>query len=106
MRGRAWRRHIEEKKVIRRLKNSLRYGSWWRFFDANGFQKRRPGVKEFIGTERAFRYKTHTTNKWDTKEKEKYSPNRTNTWWRYKKGNTREEAKAELLRILIENGIK
>ena len=39
IRDRAWRRHIEEKVVIRRLRHKCQNDYWWRFEDVNGIQK-------------------------------------------------------------------
>ena len=104
MRDRAWRRYMEERIVIRRL-NNIR-GYWYRFTDANGLYTTNPTLKDLIGTENAFRYKTHTTTKWDSKNKKKYSPNR-GTCWGYKGSlRTREENKLLFYQILKEYGIK
>lgn len=94
---------MEEKKVVRRL--SQRHGHWWRFVDANGFHTTSPSLADFIGTENCFRYKTHTTTKWDTRHKEKYSPNKCRCW-RWKGPDTREEDRKLFLNILREHGIK
>ena len=81
-------------------------GRWWRFEDANGFYSIYPSLADFIGTENAFRYKTHTTTKWDTRHNEKYSPNKS-VGWRSKGGlKTREENYLLFRRILKEDGIK
>ena len=104
MRDRAYRRYIEEKKVIRRLSNIRGY--WYRFTDANGLYTVAPSLADFIGTENSFRYKTHTTTKWDSKYKEKYSPNKTTGWRNKGQLRTREENKLLLSNILKEYGIK
>ena len=104
MRDRAYRRYIEEKKVIRRLSNIRGY--WYRFTDANGLYTVAPSLADFIGTENSFRYKTHTTTKWDSKYKEKYSPNKTTGWRNEGQLRTREENKLLLSNILKEYGIK
>ena len=104
MRDRAYRRYIEEKKVIRRLSNIRGY--WYRFTDANGLYTVAPSLADFIGTENSFRYKTHTTTKWDSKYKEKYSPNKTTGWRNKGQQRTREENRQILIDILREYGIK
>jgi len=104
MRDRAWRRYMEERIVKRRLLNIR--GRWWRFEDANGFYSTYPSQADFIGTENAFRYKTHTTTKWDTRHKQKYSPNKNIDWRSKGSMNTREENKIYLFKILKEYGIK
>ena len=60
----------------------------------------------FIGTENNFRYKTHTTTKWDSKYKEKYSPNKNGGWRNKGQLRTREENKLLRFNILKEYGIK
>ena len=104
MRDRAYRRQIEEKKVIRRLSNIRGY--WYRFTDANGLYTVAPTLADFVGTENSFRYKTHTTTKWDSKYKEKYSPNKTTGWRNKGQQRTREENRQILIDILREYGIK
>jgi hypothetical protein len=81
-------------------------GHWWRFEDANGLYSPYPSISDFIGTENAFRYKTHTTTKWDSKYKEKYSSNKTTGWRNKGQLRTREENKLLLHQILKEYGIK
>jgi hypothetical protein len=106
MRGKAWRRHMEEIIVFRRMRWKRRY-SYWRFIDANNILRRAIRFEHFIGTEGEFRAKTHTTTRWDTRNKMKYSPNKCVSSWRYKgEGRTREEQKADFLKLLRENGIK
>ena len=104
MRDRAYRRYMEERKVIKRLDNIRGY--WYRFTDANGLYTVAPTLADFIGTENSFRYKTHTTTKWDSKYKEKYSPNKTTGWRNKGQLRTREENKLLLFNILKEYGIK
>ena len=104
MRDRAYRRYIEEQKVIRRLSNIRGY--WYRFTDANGLYTVAPTLADFVGTENSFRYKTHTTTKWDSKYKEKYSPNKTTGWRNKGQQRTREENRQILIDILREYGIK
>lgn len=108
-RDRAWRRHMEEKIVIRRITNKLHLGRWyWRGFeDVNDIRHINPLLSDYIGTVYHFMFKTYTTKKADTKYKTKYSPNKCKHPYRYKGGvNTREESKLEFLKILKENGIK
>lgn len=81
-------------------------GYWYHFNDANGLYITKPSLKDFIGTENCFRYKTHTTTKWDSKYKEKYSPNKCTGWRNKGQLRTREENKLLLFNILKEYGIK
>lgn len=94
---------MEEKKVIRRLGNIRGY--WHRFKDANGLYTTAPSLADFVGTENSFRYKTHTTTKWDSKYKEKYSPNKSRGWRSKGQLKTREENKLLLYQILKGYGI-
>jgi hypothetical protein len=110
MRNRAWRRYIEEKIVIKRL-NSLVVKSkyYWYFKDCNMITFKNCKsltLSDTIGTEYAFKYKTHITTKWDSVRKMKFSLNRSKeTYWRLKSKNTREGCKKEFRRILKEYGI-
>ncbi len=106
MRDRAWRRYIEERVVIRRLKTQRgRSWSWRGFEDVNKISHQHPTLKDYIRTENNYRFKTHTTTKWDSHYKTKYSPNRGKRYWRdgFK---TREKDRKILLKILIENGLR
>lgn len=81
---------------------------WWRGFrDVNDINHQRPTISIYIGTEIHFRAKTHTTTKWDTKHKVKYSPNKDQGYYRDEgNGQTREKQKILFLKILKENGLK
>ena len=81
---------------------------WWRGFrDVNDINHQRPTISIYIGTEIHFRAKTHTTTKWDTKHKVKYSPNKDQGYFRDEgNGQTREKQKKLFLKILKENGLK
>ena len=81
---------------------------WWRGFrDVNDINHQRPTISIYIGTEIHFRAKTHTTTKWDTKHKVKYSPNKDQGYYRDEgNGQTREKQKRLFLEILKENGLK
>ena len=108
MRDRAWRRYVEERIVIRRLKAQCdHYWSWRGFEDINKISHQHPRIKDYIGTENNFRFKTHTTTKWDTYHKVKYSPNKDQGYYRDEgNGQTRENQKRIFLEILKENGLK
>jgi len=103
MRNRAWRRYIEDQKVIKRLTNLRRSGRW-RFKDINNNFKQEPMIKDFIGTSQNFMYKTYTTDKSDTKYKCKYSPNKNRNY--YRDGDNREKQRVVFLKILKQNGLK
>jgi hypothetical protein len=97
---------MEQIVVFRRMAWRRRY-RYWRFVDANKNVRAYACFEHYIGTESEFRAKTHTTTKWDTKHKTKYSPNKCRSGWRYKgEGKTREEVKWDFLKILRENGLR
>jgi hypothetical protein len=109
MRGRAWRRHIEERVVISRLKyNMLGLSNWWYFEDVNKSYYRKALIVDFLEKSEYFSYKTHTTKRYDSKSKVKYSPNKNKNYWRDegKNGQTRESDRRIFLKILKENGLK
>ncbi len=103
MRNRAWRRYMEDQKVIQRI-TSLRRGGWWRFKDVNNITRQEPMVQDFIGSSYNFMYKTYTTDKSSSKYKCKYSPNKNNNY--YRDGDNREKQRVIFLKILKEYGIK
>jgi len=108
IRDRAWRRYMEERIVIRRMTRFAYANRWWRGFeDANSFISKKISVSSFIGSEINFRSKTHTTTKWDSRYKVKYSPNKGKCHWRDgRRDETREGDKRLFLKILKENGLK
>lgn len=103
MRNRAWRRYMEDQKVIQRI-TSLRRGGWWRFKDVNNIFRQEPMVQDFIGSSYNFMYKTYTSKRSDTKYKCKYSPNKNSNY--YRDGDNREKQRVVFLKILKEYGIK
>lgn len=107
MRNRAWRRYMQEKIVTKRLKLKVaKFGNWY-FYTSRVANRRiiqSPMFKDYIGTDDAHMLKTYKTTNYDTKNKIKYSPNRSE---RYERDlNTREKQKIEFLKILKEYGIK
>lgn len=110
MRDREWRRNIEEKWVKKRihllLLNKLRW-YWQGQYDINGFYIPCPKLKDYIGGEENFMYKTHSSDSYTSKNKVKYSPNKSKPYHRdgKKRFETREFKKLELLKILKENGL-
>ena len=99
---------MEERIVIRRMSRAVCTNRWWRGFrDVNDINHQRPTIAIYIWTEIHFRAKTHTTTKWDTKHKVKYSPNKDQGYYRDEgNGQTREKQKRLFLKILKENGLK
>lgn len=107
MRDRAWRRHIEEKKVKSRLKRFNQQTSWWYsgYSDLNNLNRKNPTISDYIGGYLFNKFKTYTTSKIDSKYKSKYSPNKGVRYWR--NGHMcREKQKLEFLKILKEHGLK
>ena len=106
MRNRAWRRYVEERIVVRRLKRVALQFKWFGFEDANRFIIKNPRYIDYLGTKSHFLSKTITTDKWDSKNKIKYSPNRSKGYYRDSKlTETREYRKKEFIKILKQNGI-
>ena len=109
MRDRAWRRHMEERVVINRLKhNMLDINRWWYFEDANKNYYRKMLIVDFLERNEYFSFKTHTTKRYDSKGKVKYSPNKNKPYYRdgRLKFRTREMNKLLFIKILKENGLK
>jgi hypothetical protein len=107
MRDRAWRRYIEEKIVIKRLTLQVANNRWHYFTDINNKRVQHPMLKDYVNTNTCNMFKTYKTSKHDTKFKVKYSPNKSNTYYRYLGSKeTREYDKIIFLKILKENGIK
>jgi len=111
MRDRAWRRHIEEKVVLSRLRRLQNHRTWWHVEDANGYWLNNAILPDHIGTVTAHMYKTIKTKY--KSHKNKYSPNKTNTrknsccWGRPgETPNTREFQTRELVKVKQEYGIK
>lgn len=110
MRGRAWRRHIEEKFVVKRLGKYTRcHGYWYWIEDANKNYYKKSIIIDFLEKQEYFRSKTISTTIWDSRNKSKYSPNRNTrgSWSRPgDRPDTREWNKRYLIKILKENGLK
>lgn len=112
LRDRAWRRHIKEKNLIRRLKRKCQFNHWWRGFeDVNGIRHSKPSIVDYIGSKDYSWSKTLSTTHYDSRYKVKYSPNKYHNYYRDKKSKgqslgLREKDKAIFLKILKENGFK
>lgn len=106
-RGRAWRRHMKEKHTIRRLKIIKNCHTYWPFYDVNNFKIKNVKISDYLGLQSYFKAKSYSTDKWETRHKVKYSPNKSKDYWRYKGNkNTREYDKKQFFKILKEYGIK
>lgn len=100
------RRELAEKYVIKRLNLIIPHWVGYRGYkNLNKTVKYKILPSDFLGTQTYFAYKTYTTGKYDTKYKNKYSPNRTKGYYS-SKINTRPTQKWALLKELKENGIK
>lgn len=103
-RGRAWRRHIEDKKVIKRLKFIAITKNWWSFEDANNAWLKDPCWYDLISTRSATFLKNSTTDRYSTRRKTKWGKSGKKNWnysfspWtRHKeKQRTQKEVKNEL----------
>lgn len=109
MRDRAWRRHMQEKIVKRRIKNINNSTDWWYsgYDDVNGINRQHPKLADYIGGSHYKMFKSYTTTRCDSKHKTKYSPNKGKCYWRgNEKKGMREYDKREFLKILKENGLR
>ena len=114
VRDRAWRRHIKEKYLVRRLKKVCQTNNWWRGFeDVNGIRHDKPSIIDYIGSKDYSWAKTLSTNHYDSRYKVKYSPNNYNSYYRDKKPKSkgrsvglREKDKVVFLKMLREDGFK
>ena len=105
-RTRAWRRHMEDTIVIRRLNRVTRQYTYFRHRDVNNISKKNTKLSDYIGTSYNFMFKTYTTHKNDSKYKSKYSPNKGGAWRDNNMGMCREIQKSIFLNILKEYGIR
>lgn len=102
MRTRAWRRQMEERVVIKRLHI---LDNWhWGYTDVNGVSYEGASLKDYIGSAYNFKFKTYTTDKYDTRYKTKYSPNRRQKF--QSEDPRRESDKVEFKKILESYGLK
>ncbi len=105
---RAKRRYLEEKHFKRRLEIiTLKQRYWRRFKDVNGNIISNPLPSDYLGDLMYMKYKSIRTDKYNTKRKVKFSPNRSKSYYRdSKKLDTREYRNKEFRKILKSNGIK
>jgi hypothetical protein len=101
MRDRLYRRYVEEKHIIKRLRRKINwYGKWYR--DANNLPVNKILISSFLNKKEYFDSKNISTNKSETKLKIKYS----NSYYPHKGIKTRKFDKIQFLKILKEYGIK
>ncbi len=104
MRGRGWRRFKQELVVKKRLSKHLRQ-NWYSFQNVNNSYASESTLIDFLGTKEYFSAKTLSTEKYETKNKVKFSPNRNKNYWRDHKIETREYQRRVFKTILKENGL-
>ena len=105
---RSTRRYLEEKHFKRRLEINRFKSRYWRGYkDVNGNKIVNPLASDYLGDPMYMKYKSIKTDKYDTKSKVKFSPNKSKTYYRdNKKLDTREFRNKEFKKILKDNGIK
>jgi hypothetical protein len=103
---RKQRRFYAEKYTIKRLRRQLQFYNGFRGYkNVNGVVKKVILPSDFLGSWIYFSSKTYSTDKWASKYKSKYSPNKTKMY--YTSGvETRPYQKRLLIKELKENGIK
>ena len=104
-RNRSWRRYMEEKHTIRRIKITISKSGFFRMCDINDIRVKKVNVSSYLGLYEHFKNKSYYTDKYTSKYKIKYSTNKCKTRWD-SHHNTRESNKREFLKILKNNGIK
>jgi len=108
MRDRAWRRYVEERVIVSRLKRHTQLYKYWYSEDANKNYFKKILIVDFLEKQNYFHSKTITTPMWDSKSKVKYSPNRNKPYYRdgKKRFENREYNRVLFFKILKENGLK
>lgn len=106
MRGRAYRRYIEDVKVIKRLKR-ISNKTWYRFVDVNDILFSQPLWMDHIGCKSQFNFKTFTTDKLDTRYKSKWGKGKGRKNYEYSSDNwTRVKDKRNYYKELDALGYK
>ena len=104
MRDKGWRIWKFESILKRRLKrHSERGHSYFSFWSDSLIRIKSPIWSDYISAAEVRKYKSMTTDKWDTRWKSKYSPNK--TFYRDSGPNSREFDKKEFFKIKKEYGI-
>lgn len=107
MRGIAWRRHMEEVLIKRRINSLMHPGVYrYRFADANGITRQPPHWLDFVGTGVARRLMS-TGAGWARykSDRYKYSTNRSSQWYENgRPGKSRLADKKEFRNIIKEYG--
>lgn len=106
IRGRAWRRYVEDRKVIKRLRRAHRFGYRWWFIDANEKKITNPKWFDSIGTSGAHDYKTFVTTLADTNYKTSWGKKGKRNYDYSCDPNTRVRDKKRFKKELNELGFK
>lgn len=111
MRNWAWRKWRQEIRYKRRIQSirTYRYG-YIKFNRNDNIHIYHPLWSDLIGSSDLYLYKSISTNKYDSRSKVKYSPNRDNRFYRdlkIKKDSfgTREKDRIYVLKIKNEYGV-
>lgn len=109
MRDRNWRRHIEEKIIIKRLRGNILYKKWvYVVIDVNKNWYKKSLIVDFLGSLEYYLAKTTTTDHYASKYKAKWSANKCRNWSVEGKNKffSRLQQKNLVKKILKENGLK
>lgn len=103
MRNQVYRKHVEDKKVRKRL-NNIVYSYWINYFrDINHIKVQCVKLEHLIGSENHHKFKTITS--WDNHRLNKYSQKRT-FYTDENKKSYRNKDKQRFFKLLKEYGLK
>lgn len=105
-RDRAWRRYIEEHKVIYRLKNIANKNHFYRWCDINKDIYNNPRWINYVGTTWHYTSKTITTSIYDSEYKMKWGKKGKRNYYYSSEYDSRVKDKVRFLKLLIELGYK
>jgi len=105
---RCQRRYLNEKHFKRRLEIQKFSKYYWRSYkDVNGIKHANPKISDYLSDTFYMKFKKISTNKFDSKRKVKFSPNKSKSYYRdNKKIDTREFRRLEFFRLLRQYGLK
>jgi hypothetical protein len=107
MRGKRWRIWKTSLILKKRIK-SRRRNNYYPFHNNASVRIIGANWVDYISSYEVQKLKSIVTDKWDTRWKTKYSPNKTKPYWRDVRGKnktTRERERIKLLKIKSEYGI-
>lgn len=107
MRGKGWRIWKSNLVLKTRIK-SRRVSTYYPFYNNASVKIIGANWTDYISSYEVQSLKSIVTDKWDTRWKTKYSPNRSKNYWRDTRGknkSTREKDKINFLKIKQEYGI-